>query len=37
MPEPVRKRWWNEIKWVTWGIAIVILIAAAVVFVLLVG
>ena len=37
MPEPVRKRWWNEIKWVTWGIAMVILIAAAVIFVLLDG
>ena len=37
MPEPVRKGLWNEIKWVTWGAAMVVLIAAAVIFVLLDG
>ena len=32
--DSVRNRWWKEIKWTTWGVAMVTLIAAAVVFVL---
>lgn len=35
MPEePVRRRWWREIKWTTWGIAMAVLVAAAAIFVL---
>jgi hypothetical protein len=33
--EPVRRQWWKEIKWTTWGVAMVVLVVAAVVFVLL--
>jgi hypothetical protein len=32
--EPVRTRWWREIRWTTWGVAMVVLIVAALVFVL---
>jgi hypothetical protein len=31
--EPPRRRRWREIKWSTWGLAMAILVAAAVIFV----
>jgi hypothetical protein len=33
--EPVRRRWWREIKWTTWGVAMAVLVGAALVFVLI--
>jgi hypothetical protein len=36
MPEePVGRRWWREITWTIWGVAMVVLVVAAVGFVLL--